>query len=126
MWKKFSSLLPVLLITGCSTVATFTPLTADEQPRNAKNEYLVETSFETDQRSLLLDSVQASLIVGGQVIPMTHVANITNRWEGYVPVPAETNMVIYRVVFDYKFNAVGKGPTPDTKMSPPYTLKIVD
>jgi hypothetical protein len=126
MWKKFLTLLPVLLISGCSTVGTFTPLTADEQPRNDKNQYLVESSFESSQQSLLWDTVQGSLVVGGEVIPMTRVADIQNRWEGYVPVPATTNMVTYRVMFDYKYNAFGKGPVSDTKMSQPFTLKITD
>jgi hypothetical protein len=126
MWKKFLKLLPVLMITGCTTVATFTPLTAVEQPRNPKNEYLVETSFTSQQTALLWDTVQASLVVNGQIIPMTRVANLNNRWEGYVPVPAETNAATYRVMFDYKYNALGKGPTADTKMSSAYTLKITD
>ena len=107
-------------------MGTFTPLTADEQPRNDKNQYLVESSFESSQQSLLWDTVQGSLVVGGQVIPMTRVANIPNRWEGYVPVPATTNMVTYRVMFDFKYNSFGKGPVSDTKMSKPFSLKIAD
>ena len=126
MWKKFLKLLPILIITGCSTVTTFTPLTAEQQPRNAKNQYLVEASFSSDQTSLLWDTVQANLVVSGQIVPMTRVATIPNRWEGYVPVPANQNSVSYRVMFDYKYNAFGKGPKADTKMSPAYTLKITD
>ncbi len=118
--------LPVLLIAGCATVTTFTPLTASEQPRNPKNQYLVETTLTSDQQSLRWDSIQCSVVVGGKIIPMTPVAKLNNRWEGYVPVPADQTAVTYRFMFDYKYNNFGTAPRADTKMSPVYSLKIVD
>jgi hypothetical protein len=124
MWKKILQLLPVLLITGCA--ATFTRLTAVEQPRNPKNEYLVETAFNSSQKSLRWDSIRVSVLVGGKAFPMTPVLMLTNRWEGYVPVAADQNSVNYRFKFDYKYNNFGTPPQPATTNSPVYTLKIVD
>lgn len=126
MWKKILKLLPVVLITGCATTATITRLTPSEEPRNANNQYLVETSFQSDQRAIIPDSVSASIIVDGKIIPMTRVGVVNNRWEGYVPVPADQKSATYRFLFDYKYNSFGVGPKSDTKYSPPYTLKIAD
>lgn len=126
MWKKFLLLLPVLIMAGCATPTTFTRLTPVEQPRNAKNQYLVETSFESNQQSLLWGTIKCSVVVSGKIIPMTRVANIPNRWEGYVPVPPDQNQVSYRFMFDYKYNNFGTPPKADTKISQPFVLKIAD
>ena len=126
MWKKFLKLLPVMLIAGCATSATITRLTPSEVPRNPNNQYLVETSFESPQQSLIPDSLKASIVVDGQIIPMTQVAVVNNRWEGYLPVPPDKNSVTYRFLFDYKYNSFGAQPKSETKYSPPYTLKIAE
>lgn len=126
MWKKFLKFLPVLLLAGCATVTTVTRLTPGELPRNAKNQYLVEASLESDQTSLRWDSLECSVVVGGKVLPMTPVAKLNNRWEGYIPVPPDQNSVAYRFLFDYKYNNLGTAPRSDTKMSEVYTLKIAD
>ena len=66
------------------------------------------------------------MVVGGKVLPMTPVAKLNNRWEGYVPVPPDQNSVTYRFLFDFKYNNLGTAPRSDTKMSEVYTLKIAD
>ena len=124
MWKNVLKLLPALLITGCA--ATFTPLTAEQQPRDPKNQYLVETSFTSSQQSLRWDSIQVSVLANGKAYPMTPVFTLTNRWEGYVPVAPDQNTVNYRFKFDYKYNSFGKPPQPASTNSPVYTLKIAD
>ena len=124
MWKKFLKLLPVLLIAGCATSATITRLTPSAVPRNPTNQYLVETSFSTDLRSVIEDSIQASILVNGQVIPMTREAFVNNRWEGYLPVPASENSITYRFLFDFKVNDFGPKPKADTQYSEPFTLRI--
>jgi hypothetical protein len=124
MWKKILQLLPVLLITGCA--ATFTRLTAVEQPRNAKNQYLVETAFNTSQKSLRWNSIKVSVVADGKAYPMTPVLMLTNRWEGYIPVAPDKNSVNYQFRFDYRYNHFGTAPLPATTNSPVYTLKIVD
>jgi len=128
MWKKILPFLSVLLVTGCAaTLApTFTRLTAGEQPRNPKNQYLVETAVDSSQQAMRWDSIKVSVLVDGQAFPMTPEGELTNRWEGYVPVPASQNSVHYRFKFDYKYNNFGTPPQPATTNSPVYTLKIVD
>jgi hypothetical protein len=128
MWKKILPVLPVLLVTGCAaTLApTFTRLTAGEQPRNPKNQYLVEAAVDSSQQALRWDSIKVSVLVDGKVYPMTPEGQLINRWEGYVPVPAGQNSVSYRFKFDYKYNNFGTAPKPATTNSPVYTLKIVD
>ena len=124
MWKNCLKLLPILLITGCA--ATFTRLTAEQQPRNDKNQYLVETSFTSSQQSLRWDTIKVSVLANGQAYPMTPVLQLTNRWEGYIPVPANENSVNYRFKFDYKYNSFGHPPQPAPTNYPVYTLKIAD
>jgi hypothetical protein len=43
-----------------------------------------------------------------------------------VPVPASQNAIQYRYKFEFKYNAVGLPPQPDSALSPQYTLRIVD
>lgn len=125
IWKKFLSLLPVVLLAGCLS-PTFTRLTPVEQPRNANNLYPVEVAFNSQQQSLRWDSIQASVVVNGETIPMRPVPMVQNRWEGYVPVPAGANSVTYRFKFDYLYNHIGTKPKADSVLSPPYKLKLVE
>jgi hypothetical protein len=101
-------------------------LTPVEQPRNANNLYPVEVTFKSQQQSLRWDSIQAFVVANGEAIPMRPVPMVKNRWEGYVPVPPTTNSVTYRFKFDYLYNRVGKGAAPDSIVSPPYKLKVVE
>jgi hypothetical protein len=91
IWKKFLSLLPVLLLTGC--VGTFTRLTPDQQLRNANNLYPVEVSFSTKQQSVRWDSVKPYVLVNGELYPLRPVPVVPNRWEGLVPVPPTANSI---------------------------------
>ena len=50
---------------------------------------------------------------------------MTNRWEGFIPVPRGTSLVRYHYKFDFQFNQMGK-PGSDTALSPAYTLRILD
>ena len=124
--KKFLPLLPVLLLAGCSTPATFTRMTPSQQPRNADNLYPVEVAFNSTQQSLRWDSVHPFVIVHGQPFPLRPVPVVKNRWEGLVPVPPAANSVTYRFKFDYLYNSFGAEPQPDSSWSPTYTLKVID
>ena len=123
MLKKFLALLPVLLLTGCA--GTFTRLTPLEQPRNDNNLYPVEVTFRSSQQSLRWDSVQAYVLVNGQLYPMRQVPMVQHRWEGYVPVPAGVNAVTYRFKFDYLYNHFGTAPKPNSEYSPVYRLTVI-
>ena len=57
---------------------------------------------------------------------MRQVPMMENRWEGFVPVPPETNSVNYRFKFDYLYNTFGAPPKPNSVFSPVYKLNIVD
>lgn len=48
-----------------------------------------------------------------------------DRWETFLPVPADQKLVHYRFRFDFSRNAI---PTPvdDSKMSQEFSLEIVD
>ncbi len=117
--------LPVVLLAllqaGCAT--TFTNLTPQIQERNVANQYPVEAALDSSRQSLRWDSIRPRIIVGNQSIPMSPTPLMTNRWEGYVPVPAGATVVRYHYKFDFDYNAFGK-PKPDSLVSPEYTLRI--
>jgi hypothetical protein len=123
MWKKILPVLPVLLLTGCAS--TFTNLTPLEQPRNANNLYPVEVALTSQQQSLRWDSIHPYVLANGQLYDMHPTLLMTNRWEGFVPVPPGADGVIYRYKFDYLYNDLGKGATPGNALSPQYKLTIL-
>jgi uncharacterized lipoprotein YajG len=125
MLKKFLPLLPLILLTGCTT-AQFTRLTPNVQPRNADNLYAVEAAFDSNQQSLRWDSVKAFVIVNGQPQPMRPVPLVKNRWEGVIQVPAGVNAVNYRFKFDYLYNNFGTAPKPNSVSSKNYVLKVAN
>ena len=125
MLKKLLLILPVVWLAGCTT-ATFTRLTPNIQPRNANNQYAVETAFDTQQQSLREDSIKAYAVVDGHPYPLRPVPLVKGRWEGLVPVPPSANSVTYRFKFDYLYNHLGTAPKPNSVSSKPYVLKIVD
>jgi hypothetical protein len=122
--KKFLLLLPALLLAGCQT-GTFTRLTPNEQPRNANNLYPVEAIFQSQQQALRWDSIKAYVWVDGKTYPMRQEPMVENRWEGFVPVPANENTVNYRFKFDYLYNSFGNSK-PNSENSKTYTLKVLD
>jgi hypothetical protein len=73
---------------------------------------------------VLEDTIKASILVDGKIIPMTREASVKNRWEGYLPVPAGQNSITYRFLFDYKVNNFSPQPKPETEYSAPFTLRI--
>ena len=124
--KKFLPLLPVLLVAGCASTASFTHMTPSHQPRNGDNLYPVEVAFSSQQQSIRWDSLQPHVLVQGQSYPLRPVPVVKNRWEGLIPVPPTLNAVTYRFKFDYLYNAFGKNPQPDSSWSPIYSLKVMD
>ena len=125
MLKKLLPLLPVLLLTGCTT-ATFTRLTPNLQPRNTDNLYPVEVAFHTQQQALRWDSIKPYVVADGQAYPLRQVPMVENRWEGLLPVPPSESEVKYRFKFDYLYNNFNTVPQPNSESSPNYVLKIAD
>ena len=124
MWKKFLPALAMVLLTGCA--GQFTRLSPLQQPRSPSGQYPVEVAFHSKQQSLRWESIQPFVLVDGQPYALRPVPMVQNRWEGFIPVPPGVNSVNYRFKFDYKYNAVGKGPVNDSAFSPIYQLKIMD
>jgi hypothetical protein len=124
MFKISCRLLPLLLlISGCAT--QLTNLTPQHQERNSTNVYPVEVALGSRQQTLRWDSIHPQIVVGTRFYPMRPTQLMTNRWEGLVPVPAETNIVHYRYKFDFNYNAMGN-PKSDSALSREYTLRIID
>ena len=124
MWKKILPVLSGLLLTGCA--ATFTNLTPLEQPRNANNLYPVEVAFTSQQQSLRWDSIHPYVVANGQLYDMRLTPLMTNRWEGFVPVPSGASEVTYRYKFQYLYNDFGKAPSTGDALSREYKLTILN
>jgi hypothetical protein len=119
--KSLPSLLLPLLLAGCAT--TFTNLTPQLQERKADNQYPVEVALDCSQQSLRWETIRPSIIVGTESFPMQPTPLMTNRWEGYVPVPPGAELVRYHYKFDFNYNSFGK-PKADSAVSPEYTLRV--
>lgn len=121
--KVLPVLMAPLLLAGCAT--TFTNLTPLQQPRNEKNLYPVEVAFTTRQQSLRWSSIKPQIMVGTEYYQMRPTPLMTNRWEGLLPVSANTDIVHYRYKFDFEYNTLGH-PKPDSALSPEYTLHVLE
>jgi hypothetical protein len=125
MGRKILPLLVLALIaTGCTT-ATITNLTPQQQFRNQNGFYPVEAAFNSSQQSLRWSTIKPSVMVGSEYLPMRPTLLMTNRWEGFIPVPAGVNTVKYRFKFDFQYNALG-APRDDSALSKEYILRIVE
>lgn len=121
--KLFPIALLAVLLTGCN--ATFTNLTPKQQVRNPDGLYPVEVAMNTRQGTLRWDSIEAKIMMGTNLFPMRQTLLMSNRWEGLVPVPADTNVVFYRYRLDFLYNDFG-GPKNDSALSEQYRLLILD
>jgi hypothetical protein len=125
MLKRFSAilLLPLLMSAGCTS--TFTNLTPQTAVRSPDNQYKVEVAMASRQQSLRWDSIKPQIQVGTEYYPMRPILLMTNRWEGFLPVPAGTTLVHYRYKFDFNYNSLG-APGADSALSPQYSLRIME
>ena len=123
--KKFLPLLvlPCLLV-GCGTTA-ITNLTPSRLPRKDNGQYSFGVEWNSRQKSLIRDSIQAYVVVGLDQFPMQRTPMLTNRWETLVPVPADKNIVTYRYKFDYEYRGFSNRKL-DSKLSKHYQLFILD
>jgi hypothetical protein len=119
--KTLPFLLATALLAGCST--QITNLTPRQQTRNQNNLYPVEVAFSSQQQNLRWETVKPSVIVNGQPFEMHPTQQMTNRWEGLVPVPPGVDTVHYRYRFDFDVNGFGKR-SAENAVSPDYTLKV--
>lgn len=121
--RNFPAAALALLAAGCVS-DRITNLTPPELPRDPAGQYRVEVEFRNRQRSMRWDSVRAEAVVGERFYPLQLTPHMTNRWEGWVPVPADQDRVFYR--FRWDFTRQGFGETPSNSVrSPQYRLEIV-
>ena len=120
--KKFIGLLmlPVLL-TGCTSITNLTP---SHYPRDASGYYRVEAEWDSNRQAVLENSFKPLVVINGlDTVPMLPVPLVDDRWQAYIPVPADKDMVLYHFKIDFRENALG-GPRPNSMMSRDYELHI--
>ncbi|MBE86391.1 MAG: hypothetical protein CMO69_01495 [Verrucomicrobiales bacterium] len=81
--------------------------------------------FQSNQRTLDHSSMKPLVIFNNQAYPMSRTKLVEGRWETLVPIPGGTQVINYHFKFDYNYNAIMMR-NADSKLSPPYQLKIVD
>ncbi|MDP6892724.1 MAG: hypothetical protein QF731_06045 [Verrucomicrobiota bacterium] len=123
-WFVFIVLMSVVLLVGCTT-STITNLTPRQLPRASAGLYPVEAMFQSNQRTLDHGSMKPLVIFNNQAYPMSRTKLVEGRWETLIPIPVGTQVINYHFKFDYNYNAIMMR-NADSKLSPPYQLKIVD
>ena len=112
-----------LFLMGCST--TLTNLTPRQHTRNANGLYPVEVMWESKAARIIDDTMKGYVVVGQDAYPMQRSPMLTNRWETFLPVPADKEFVNYRFKFDYEYVKI-PARQASSKLSDPYQLQIVD
>ncbi len=119
--QLFLLLLIPLLFSGCAT--TITNLTPAHQPRNAQGLYPVEFGFNSQPQSLKWETLTPFAIVGEEHFPMHKVELMRNRFEGFILLPPNKNLIHFRFKVDFEYNDFGQSP-PDSALSTTYSLQI--
>ena len=122
--KKILLLLALpLALAGCSS--TITNLTAGRLPRNSDGTYRVEAAWQSTEQAIRPETIKPSVLVGSESYPMRPEQVVADRWEAFVPVPADQNLIHYQFRFDFMRNTIPV-QVPDNKLSATYTLRIID
>ena len=121
--KSVPVLLSSLLLAGCAS--QLTNLSALHQQRNSNNLYPVEVAFHSRQQTIRWQTIEPHILVGNESFDMRPTPLMTNRWEGFIPVPPGVNTVEFRYKLDYQYNRMGP-PGNDSVLSSKYTLQILD
>jgi uncharacterized protein YceK len=113
-----------LVLSGCTT-SSVTNLTTTRHPRNPSNLYPVEFVWDSNQQTVIAESIKPYVVVGYEFYPMRPSLGISNRWETVIPVGPDKKSVFYHFKVDYLYRTFGK-PEKSSKLSPSYRLDIVD
>lgn len=116
----FLLLLPAILA-GCSSITNLTP---SQYPRDPSGYYRVEAMWKSHKEVIRPDSFKPVVVVDFQTYPMRPVGLVTDRWEGFIPVPPDKDFVRYHYKFDFLEDAFGGKPKEDSLNSAPYQLNI--
>ncbi len=122
--KKILILLVLpLALAGCSS--SIINLTPSRLARNSDGTYRVEAAWRTREQTIRPETIMPCVMVGFEKYEMSPELVVRDRWETFLPVPADQKLVHYRFRFDFSRNAI---PTPvdDSKMSQEFSLEIVD
>jgi hypothetical protein len=113
--------LSLLACAGCASVIT--NLTPSTLPRNPTGQYLVEMKLDTRQQTMRAETVTPLVVTGFNEYKMRPTPKMVNRWETYIPVATNENLVYYRFKVDYEYNRFGQ-PGPGSIRSEDYKLTI--
>lgn len=123
MKKIFALLLVSVLLAGCSSITNLTPT---RYPRDPRGFYRVEAEWNSNRQVVRPDSFEPQVVlINAQHFPMHPVPLVQDRWEAFIPVPADQDEIFYHYKFDFMINSFSK-PQPDSLLSPEYKLKIVN
>ncbi|HWD20807.1 MAG TPA: hypothetical protein VHB20_16180 [Verrucomicrobiae bacterium] len=114
-------MLAALALSGCSSITNLTPT---RLPRSENGFYRVEAKWKSNVQAVREDSFKPEVVVGLEKYPMRPVPVVEDRWEAYIPVPADEAAVVYHYQFDFMKNGFRQA-RPESKKSADYTLKIV-
>ena len=114
----------ILLVTGVAcTTTSITNLTPSDFPRSNSGLYRVEAAWQSNQKSIRLDSLQPMVIIRETQFPMQPVPFADDRWETMVPVPADADVIYYQFKFNYLYDAIPQ-PLSNSKRSEEFRLDI--
>jgi hypothetical protein len=120
--KIFSLLLLPTLLAGCGSVIT--NLTPSSYVRDPSGNYRVEAEWASQREAIREGSFRPMVVVETNTYPMRAVPLVQDRWEGFIPVAADQDLIHFYYKFDFMINSVSE-PRPDSLLSPEYSLKIV-
>jgi hypothetical protein len=112
-------LLP-LAMAGCTSITNLTPT---QYSRSPAGYYRVEAAWSTRERTILPDSINPRVMIGFDTYPMHREALVQDRWETFVPIPAEKDSIYYRFKFDFRVEAI-RSQHDDSLMSQEYSLHV--
>jgi uncharacterized protein YceK len=120
--KKFFGLLMLsALLTGCTSITNLAP---SRLPRDSAGYYRVEAAWSSQKQAIIPSSFKPLVVVDGyDTYPMTPVRTVKDRWEAFIPVPADKDMVLYHFKFDWTERTI-HGPRPNSLQSPEYELRV--
>lgn len=111
-----------ICLSGC-TYTRFTNLTPSNLPRDPSGNYPVEMAWESNDRTIIDESVRAYVVVNNKFYPMNKVQIVEDRWEAMIPVPSGTTYVDYHYKVDFDYRSLPR-PQSNSDLSIPYMLLI--
>jgi hypothetical protein len=123
MKKMLFLLVLPLALAGCSS--NITNLTPSRMVRSSDGTCHLEAAWRTSEQAIRPETLKPSVVVGTESYPMRPELVVSDRWEAFVPVPADEKLLHYRFRFDFFRNTIPK-PVEDNRWSPSYNLEIID